>query len=567
MGVDEIEPRLVASVIGREPYIKAKYTLGGDANKQEAEIITKFDNYILEHKLKVKELVPQCIHELLLDGTIYPLLSWEVQTKRVCRLVPDSNSPMGISKRKIAIQTVGPKVELVPMDFVYHADDINDEDWESSDVIRYVGNITVGEIKARTSSREESEEYVTEVGWMLPENWQKYAASTKTVRTTQQETEGVQDYIYNYTESQKPIEFLEAYVKYPLFDDQPEDLIVLLTQNEFEIFRVREQVDVIDENIKPLRRMRYLKRRGISWGYPLYTLIAGIQLGFDAMWNRCVNSADITMTPWGFVKAGIAGLLKNKLQIYPGNLIPLDNPEAVNFPNLSMFQPQQFVPLLMQYVTFYERTLNVSDFSQGRESQVAGKRGSTATGTLAILQEGKVKHEYRGGLTHNEFLEFFKNIHDLCVSNMPVQEHIKIAGQPILHYSSSSDISLLLVGSDLISNRFVDRQETESLVMTMQPFMNLLNPVAVVGDILNSYEKEAQDYIDPELNQLVQQFLMQRQAEQAMIQMGIPPELAKRAAAQGITAETAETYIKQIGKLAAQKENEVNEPRQPQGVD
>ena len=553
MAVDEVEPRLVAAVIGRDPYIKAKYTLGGGGSKEEEDRITKFDNYILNHKIKVKELVPQFIHEMLIDGTIYSMLSWDTSAKRVHRLAPDPNSPNGIGKQITNIQTSGPKSELIPMEFVWHADDVNDEDWEDADVIRYIGNITISEIEERSKN---------EPGWMLPENWHRFAASSKTLKTTQQQTEGAQDYIYIYEENQKPIEFLEAFIKYPLFDGKNENLIVLVELQSFEIFRVREQIEVIDENIKPIRRMRFLKRRGISWGYPLYTLIAGIQLGFDAMWNRCVNSADITMTPWGFIKRGISGLMQNKIQIYPGNLIEIDNPEAVNFPNLTMFQPAQFVPLLMQYITFFERTMNVSDFTSGRESQVAGKKGSTATGTLAILQEGKVKSEYRGGLTHNEFLELFKNIHDLCVSNMPIEEHIKITGAPILHYSSSEEFTFLLSGSDLTSNRFVDRQETESFVTTMQPFMALLNPATLIDDILHSYEKEKQDYIDPELNQIIQQHLQQKQNEKEMTAMGIPPEMAKQAAAQGITAKTAETFIKQMGKHTAQAESEANEPGQ-----
>jgi hypothetical protein len=550
MGVDEVEPRLVAAVIGREPYIKAKYTLGGGGSKQEEEQISRFDNYVLEHKMKIKELVPQFMHEQLIDGTIYPLLSWESKKKRAYRVVQDPSAENGWSKQIVEVVNNGPKVELVPIEFVWHADDINDEDWEEADVIRYVGDLTISEIERRSQE---------EVGWMLPPDWKKYAASTKTIRTTQQESEGVQDFIYSYHENQRPIEFLEAYIKYPLFNEENDNLIVLVEKETFQIFRVREQIEVVDENIKPLRRMRFLKRRGISWGYPLYTLIAGIQLGFDAMWNRCVNSADITMTPWGFIKRGISGLLQNKIQIFPGNLIEVDNPEAINFPNLTMFQPAQFVPLLMQYVTFYERTLNVSDFTAGRESQVAGKRGSTATGTLAILQEGKIKHEYRGGLTHNEFLAFFKNIHDLCVSNMPIEEHIKITGAPIAHYSSSDDFTFLLVGSDLTSNRFVDRQETESFALTMQPFMELLNPMTMVDDVLTSYEREKQDYIDPELNQLVQQFLTQRRNEKEMVAMGIPEPIAKQAAAQGIDAKTAATYIQQMGKSAAEGVNDAGQ--------
>jgi hypothetical protein len=558
MGVDEVEPRLVAAVIGRQPYIKAKNHLG-TSTKQEAEQITKFDNFILEHKVKVASLVPQLIHEELIDGTIYPMLSWETNTKRVRRNVQDPNARNGWSRQIQDITMNGPCVELVPVEFVWHEDNLNDEDWERANVIRYVGNITTGDIKRRSA---------TEDGWMVPEDLDKYAAST-TLKTTQQTTEGVQDYLHALQDNQRPIEFYEAYVKYDLFgdDQQDENLIVLVEVNSFEIFRVREQIEVIDENIKPLRRMRFLKRRGISWGYPLYTLIAGIQLGVDAMWNRCINSADITMTPWGFIKRGISGLRQNKIAIFPGNMIEVDNPDAINFPNLTAFQPTQFIPLILQYISFFERTLNVTDFMQGRESAQVGKKGSTATGTLAILQEGKIKFEYRGGLTHLEFLELFKNIHDLCVSNMSIEEHIKIVGAPIVQYSNTEEYIFELVGSDLTSNRFVDRQETESFVMTMQPFITMLNPMTLVDDILLSYEKDLQDYINPELNKLVTQWMTIENNVKGMTAMGIPEPLARQAAQQGFTPENAKTFIEQMGKMSGQATQVSDEAQggQPQG--
>lgn len=543
MGVDEVEPRLVAAVIGKEPYIRAKRLLGASTD-DEAHQIDIFDNFILEHKVKVKGLVPDLVHEKLIDGTIFVVLGWKKESKKIRRTVPDPQAPNGYSKQIQELITEGPDISMVPVEYVWMADDVNDEDWESTPVIRYIGNLTIGEIEQRSQSEE---------GWTLPENLSRYVA-TETLKTTQQQTEGVQDYFRSYSERQKPIEFLEAYIKYDFFgeDQIDENLIILVERTTFKVFRVREQIEVIDENKKPIRRMRFLKRRGISWGYPLYTLICGIQLGVDAMWNRCVNSADITMTPWGFIKRGMSGLRRNKVEIFPGNLIELDNPEAINFPNLSMFQPTQFIPLIMQFISFFERTLNVTDYMQGRESQVAGKKGSTATGTLAILQEGKIKFEYRGGLTHLEFVELFKDIHDLCVSNMSLEDQVKITGAPILKYSSTDEFLFELVGSDTTSNRFVDRQETESLVTTMQPFMEILNPMQVIKDLLHSYGKEYEEYINPELAQIVQQWMMQQREVKAMVEMGIPEEMAKQAVAQGFTAENAKTFISQLGKEAGE---------------
>ena len=566
MGVDEVEPRLVNAVIGKEPYIKAK-PMKGASTKEEATQITDFDNFILEHKVKVKELVPQLIHEKLIDGTIYPLLSWETKTKKVKRIVPDPTSPNGWSRQQQEYTTNGPCVELVPIEYVWHEDQLNDEDWEDAPVIRYVGNITIGEILDRVEAGE--------IGWINPKGgeipdraeFQKILetfVATQIEKTTQQQTESTQDYFDDFQPRQKPIEFYEAYIKFDFYgeDQVDENLIVLVEKSTFTPFRIREQIEVIDENIKPLRRQRFLKRRGISWGYPLYTLIAGIQLGVDAMWNRCVNSADITMIPWGFVKKGLSGLLSNKIKIYPGalNEIEGDPANSVHFPNLQMFQPQQFIPLILQYISFFERTLNVTDFMQGRESAQVGKKGSTATGTLAILQEGKIKFEYRGGLTHLEFLDLFKNIHDLCVSNMPIEEHIKITGAPITKYSCTDQYLFKLVGSDIVSNRFTERQELESLTMLSQPFiqMGVANPIPVYTDVLNSYkattDREPQEYIDPELSAMIQQFLTVRANKQGIMAMGIPEEIAQAAASQGFTPENVKTFLEQLGSQAGEKD-------------
>lgn len=564
MGVDEVEPRLVNAVIGKEPFIKAKPNKGA-STKEEAQQITEFDNHVLKNLVKIEELVPQLIHEKLIDGTIYPLLSWETKTKKVKRLVQNPEAPNGWGREIQEYKIDKPCIELVPIEYVWHEDHLNDEDWENAPVIRYVGNITIGEILDRAEQGE--------IGWLNPEGgeipdregFQKILESyvaTEIEKTTQQKTESTQDYFSDFQPRQKPIEFYEAFIKFDFFgeDQKDENLIVLVEKNTFTPFRIREQIEVIDENIKPLRRQRFLKRRGISWGYPLYTLIAGIQLGVDAMWNRCVNSADVTMTPWGFVKRGLSGLLSNKPKIYPGALNEVEgNPsDSVFFPNLQMFQPQQFIPLIMQYISFFERTLNVTDFMQGRESAQVGKKGSTATGTLAILQEGKIKFEYRGGLTHLEFLDLFKNIHDLCVSNMPVEEHIKITGAPITQYSCSEIYIFDLVGSDLVSNRFTERQEIESLAMLSQQFiqMGVANPIPVYTDVLNSYksttDREPEEYIDPELSAMIQQFLQIRKNKQEIMAMGIPEEIAAQAAQQGFDAKTVKTYLEQLGSQAGE---------------
>jgi len=51
------------------------------------------------------------------------------------------------------------------------------------------------------------------------------------------------------------------------------------------------------------------------------------------------------MTPMGFhQERDFLACEKIKSRSFPGNLVEIDNPEAVNFPNLTMFQPAHLFP-------------------------------------------------------------------------------------------------------------------------------------------------------------------------------------------------------------------------------
>ncbi len=554
IAVDEVEPRIVAAIIGREPYIKARHHPGA-STKDEAELVTQYDNYVLRQKIDVPELVRRAVHDVLLDGTVFPLLSYKRDTRRV--KVTYFNPETGqVEKVEVdgrtqfrqevqsRISYEGPSVELIPVDFVWLPDDVDDDDWESQPVIRYVGNYNINELRRREASGEE--------GWKLPsEDELKAMVSETKMKTVQQTEDKVADWYADLPVEQKPIECLEAYLDFDFLENGEEvPLIVLVSKSDFKVLRLREQIDVFDANIKPIRRLRVFQKSKISWGKPLYSVIAGIQNGTDAMWNRCINSADIVMTPWGFVKRGMSGMRKNRLMISPGVIFEVDDPDAYNFPNLSAFDPTRFVPLILQYLGFFEKSINITDFMQGRESELAGKKGSTATGTLAILQEGKVKHEYRGGRSRNQFLKLFVNIHDLVAANMPEEEMVAVVGQPIQKYVMSKDYSFELIGSDVVANRFIDRKENEDFVMTIGPFKELVNPMTLLKDILYSYNKRPDDYIDPELNKVVMQFLQQREMMKQLQQMGLTPEAAKAAMAAGATPENVVKMLKGSGKTA-----------------
>lgn len=529
IAVDELEPRLVAAVVGREPYIRVK-PHAGSSTPDEAHQVEEYDNFVLKEKLKIVTFVADAIHELLLDGTVYPLLSWVIEEKTYAQ-----QTPMGPQEAQ-GVSYEGPRLSLVSVEHVWLPDDVDDDDWESKPVIRYVDEMTLEELKRRSQQ---------ENGWVLA-NVEKLTPSDEEPEwTEQQKADAVQNYEMELPPELRTIKRYEAYLNWNIGGEASEPIIVEVEREGFTVLRVRRQVEVFGCNVKPLRRLRLFPKRGVSWGQPVYKNVKGIQEGLDAMWNRCINSADIAITPWGFIQRGMAGSLRNRMRVSPGQLFEVDNPEAFVFPNLTQFNPQSFIPLILQYVNFFQR-LTVSDFMQGMEDAAAGKKGTTATGTMAILQEGKIKHEYRGTRTHSQFLEIFILVHNLLVDNMPMQEIVAITGQPINKFTMAKDYIFELGGSSATANRFIDRKEMEDFQMVMQPYMSLINPMQLLKDMLHSYDKKPiEEYIDPELNQIVQQYLQMKQNTQQLEQMGLRPEIAKQASQMGFTPDTVKEFIKQ----------------------
>lgn len=503
VAVDELEPRLVQSLVGREPYLRVKHYPGA-STKEQANDTEDYINYVLSKEVKLFVVTSKMIHKTLLDGTVFPMPYW----------VRSDSPPFD-----------GPKVMLVPLEHVWMADDVDDEDWEEATVFRYVDEFTPEQLLARAQQEE---------GW-IQSNLPAVATGDKEL-TGEQELRAVTK--EEVTETAKT---LEAFFTYG-----GQRWIALLDKDSFKILRLRLQSSVSGANIKPVRRFCLFREEGVSWGDSIYDAVRGVQEGMDGMWNRCVNSADITMTPWGFYKKGLSGA-QTRLQIHPGALFASDDPQAYSFPNLGMFKPTEFVPLIQIYQTFWQR-LTVSDFMQGMESELAGKKGTTATGTLAIIQEGKIKNEYRGTLAQFSFLDLMLVIYNMIAENMPQEDVQPVTGKPVLQMTLAQAYQFDLGPSTATANRFVDRKETEDFMMVMQPFMSLLNPIALLNDILRSYGKRPEEYIDPELNQIVQQYLAIKENTKALVAMGIPEQVAQQLSQKGITPDNVQQYFERVGE-------------------
>lgn len=120
--------------------------------------------------------------------------------------------------------------------------------------------------------------------------------------------------------------------------------------------------------------------RGMGIGQQLRHL----QNEITTVHNQQVDNATIANTRF-FV--GRRGVFRPNTRIWPGRFLTCDNPrEDIQAVQLGDVYPSMRA-LETSILAFAERRSGVSDYSLGRESSALGSR-ATATGTLAIIQEG-----------------------------------------------------------------------------------------------------------------------------------------------------------------------------------
>ena len=566
IAVDETEPRLVGSVVSPDPLVSFKalpnpvFGLTEDQMRTFGKVVEEFFDIVLKHEVKVEDWIPFLINNLLLDGTTYQLASWELEKRLVKQIafgedgqpIPGGPGSTAAYEKEEVERVVfeGVKVEVIPFEHVFLADDVDDEEWETRPVLVYRGLYNLAQLERMWQEQEGWVVSLEELAEEVAEPVGEEDTAAQQAAATMSDFEVLPDYL-------RPLECYLAFVKWRLHPEQgEEDLIVLVSKKSWRVLRILRQIDVVDDNLRPLRRQRMFPKQGLSWGKPLYHACKGLQICVDSLWNRCVNSADITITPWFFYRQSMAYEGAGNLTVSPGQGIGIPSIEDVLFPNLSQFNPLGFVPLIGQLITFWERVFNVSDYFQGRESAVVGKKGSTATGTLAVLQEGKVKHDYQGNRFKRQFEKLLELIFSLYKSNVREEKFQELTGDYVPLIMLHHPYTLILKSGDATTNRFMARQELESFVTGVAPMWDLFNPMFFAEQYSREYRYDPKETIDPELNRIVQQYRFVKAEGQKLAQMtGMPEEQARNVIAErGQTAEAIMQGLQEQVKGAAGKD-------------
>lgn len=559
--LDNLEPRIVAALTGKSPYVKFDME-GMTQQDPETEIIEDWYNSELKHVVRIEPFARSLVHKLLKEGTVFEIPGYDSETKIVRDFTfegdqqvgrvpePGTGNPMPIdaeTKQPLTLSPGGmflqagsglPKIiereeqvfEGVKTEILEFNDVLTDDfadDWEKADVIRKV-SIPYAALMRKKGQLGYIDKNIT--ADLLPLAVIEKAES--------EELSGEQGLNQALVLGKKSVDCIECHVSYTWRDEgQPEEeivdwteerLVALISKDTRTLLRLVKLRDLRFSNEHIIRRHRLFEEPGMAYGSSLFEKLRGIQEGCSDVFSLFMNVAILIMLPW-YLYSNKAGI-KQDQAIHPGAGIECDDPSAVMFPKFNV-DPSAILEAIKIFFQLHERAGGVGDTQAGQIEQT--KKDVKATEIMASIQEGNIKFNYAANTIRDDFIDWAKTVYDFYYQNMPYDKVFPYKGQPvpIKRTSMRQKLKFRLTGSTELSNKLMERKETqEKYGMLRQDPM--VNPIPLIRDVVKQYDPDAQEqeYIDPDINmyfmakqknpelpQMVKQYLQQKAVQQAII--------------------------------------------------
>lgn len=556
--VDNMEPRLVAGLVGTRPYCRLELEGQQQLSPPEEALEAWWDNE-LQDIIKIEDVAGDICHDVQLDGTVFVMPRYDIRTTtrramkvvdpqvvqaaqqqlaQLAQMAPDmldegkqaqlqqagqmvnemsrnvngilvdeQGQPIWVDEQVKTFE--GGKVEFLKLSDVFMPDDVDDDNYEDAPLLRRVC-LTYAELM-RDSQDPAQKGWVTEnitsklLGHesedeKLGDDSQSPAQATADVEVV----------------GKKTIECIECYVSYMYREEHEKEedatdfteerLCVLIALDCKLVLRARLLREINPQNNHVIRRQTIFRERGCSYGTTVYHKMQSIQDGASMSFNLAINTGNIKLLPWGFygAKSGLDKLKgrDTQLQLGIGKMLKVDSTADILFPQMNG-DPGGFVQFMEIWMGFWERAFNIGDLQVGRP------KGDTATETLAVIQEGNIAHNYRSKRSKSGFLGIIQTLWDLYFAWMPLDKTIKIKGQdaPLPRQLMARGYKLRLTATTEMANKLIERRQNEDFFnLTGTAGMpQIWNPIKVAEDLVKSYGKDApEEYINPAVSQVAQ---------------------------------------------------------------
>lgn len=507
--VDNLEPRLVAGLVGKEPAVR--FVMDGQEKQDEpTQMLETWFNRELKEKVGIEQVTMGQVHTMLLEGTWYGVPKYDLQevTRRDFLYQPQtgqiithpaSGKPLYNDRKETLFE--GGQIEHVAFTDVLIPDDVGSpEEWEKTDKI-LIRRPTYGDLMRRKDLKG----YINIGPWLIANKTGKELSEADQSPT--QKNAGVK------VTGREVIKCAEFHITYAVNRNLDEDedkqrdftedrYVVTIALDSKMLIRLVELKDINFRNESIIKRMRLFPEAGRSYGTSLYGKMKSIQAGADDIFNALINISYVCMLPYYFYEEGSG--VKGEIKIVPGEGVPVDSVKGILFPNFNI-NPSSYISFFELFVQLWQR-MGVSDWDIGTTNQQGGKK--TATEVMSVLQEGNIRHDYQSRTMKEECISVLKTLYDLYYQHMPFNYTWNYNGQkvPIPRQLMRRNYRFTLSGSTATANKMIERKESEDLLMMLGQ-NPLVNPITPLQDVLKSYGKvNVDEYINPQINQLVQAF-------------------------------------------------------------
>ena len=560
---DNLEPRLVSGLVGKKPYVA--FEMDNDQPKDEpTEILETWFNQELEETCMIEKASRTLIHRILQEGTVYPLPSYDFdeqlrsdfvfqddiaefvkkepeKAKEIAQKVEEGSyvwetgilmdletaEPVMIDVQDSIFE--GGKIGFVPFHDVYIADDV--DDWEKACVIRKVYP-TYSQLMVEAKEK---------LGYKNIGPWLYGEADEG--QLSKDNVSASQEYDQIREHGKKTIECIECSLSYIYRDDDTEEkdntnmveerVIAQIALESKILIRLIPLRKIYHKNEHLLKRVRMFPEEGKSYGTSMAAKLKSIQKGASKTFNMALNIAEITMIPWFlFTEAsGLKGRYPNGLSLKPGAGVQVDDVSQLYFPKFAI-NPDQMFNWINLWVGFWERVSSIGDLQIGRQSD----KDRTATETMAVIQEGNIKHNYQSTSIKEDFLGVIRTLYDLYYQHMPFNKTFKWNKKdlPIPRSLMRRRKNFKLTGSTEQSNKLIERQEKEQFYNMTGADPNI-NPIKRAEEFVKSYGyTETEEWVNPNIAGLVEAIMSTPGADQAVQQLlqGMQKEAEQQAKAQ-----------------------------------
>jgi hypothetical protein len=352
--VDSIVARVVNTVFGVQPFwtVRAINPRMADIAKSvegqmEWSRQTEFDMYtaVKSNAIETVQL-----------GWSWLKIIWEIDSRRVWN--PQDNSYYDVTAKK-------PNVYYIPVTSMLQqlgVDSPYDAEWMGQIIDCTDGDLRLKELDGIYKD--------VETVIDTKENPQERRSSTKN---------------YENAYRVKLNRFYELWLKFPLEGARKPPVEIVVTYHKPTKTIMRCIYNPLFMGGTPFVKTRFVELRGSkSEGYGIVDQLKFMQDEVSTIHCQQLDNATLANTRWFL---GKRGAVKADTRIWPGRFLTTANPES----DIKVMQMGEVYNSMRQLevsvMAYAERRSGISDYSLGRESSAIGDR-ATATGTLAIIQEG-----------------------------------------------------------------------------------------------------------------------------------------------------------------------------------